>query len=186
MHPPSWVVDSIVNLHPKKLLRLGWVGEYMKEDDESQDDELNRGSFVLIQLFHKRDAATKATAFSWSDYPNRGSIYGPDFDRLMREPVPIAYFSKMDVCQGRIIPIVKEWMRPLRERMIEDKTTKGRQMNTAMADMVGSAGDRMYWHAQRSPHRGKIIANKFVTADEKLKAAGGHGVDFVEEMTKGL
>ena len=48
MHPPSWVCRRLHQLHPQ--LRLAWAGR-----QRQHDDELNPGSFALVQLYHVQD-----------------------------------------------------------------------------------------------------------------------------------
>lgn len=103
MYAPSDACKALYELHPQ--LRLGWVGyERRKEDD------LNAGSFAVVQLYNVRDAGTPDEPVSfrefWHVMPlltengelinrriDRGPIYNrfggstPDWDPLFRVPM---------------------------------------------------------------------------------------------------
>jgi len=51
MHPPSYVCQALYRFHPQ--LRLAWLGR-----DKTYQEELNPGSFCVVQLFHVSDAGT--------------------------------------------------------------------------------------------------------------------------------
>jgi hypothetical protein len=163
MHPPQWVVDEIKRIHPQA--RLGWEGLERKGSEE----ELNKGRFALIQLYHARDAA-KTFLTPWA---NRGPVFGKHFDSLFWTPIYVIDVAAEDVFSGRIITMLKRWMRPMRERYVESAIAKGSEYQTQCDDIIGEAADEMYSLAHRSTDGGApVVAKKFLTLEEKKILSG--------------
>lgn len=172
MHPPAWVLKRLQELHPQ--VRLGWVGE----DRKGPDDDINKGHFALIQLYHSRDASRTYFGDSWNA---RGPIFGKPFDPLQREPRYLMDVSKGDVCQGRVIEMLKRWMRPMRERFMESAVQKGRDYASQVSDQAGQMGSEMYWRAQQtSATRPEPLAKKFLTKADKKKLSGESEVNLAD------
>ncbi len=158
MHPPQHILDKLQSLHP--MIRLGWWSELAGGPDSS-DDESNRGCFVLLQLYHKRDA-DRTYLDSWN---STGPVFGKDYDHGVRTPIWLKRYSKRDVFNGDIIGDVIEMLRPYSERYIESAQAKGAMMASKMKDISGDAGEFLYHRARKSDHASNI-ARKFAVRQE--------------------
>ena len=105
MHSPSYVCQALHRFHPQ--LRLAWLGR-----DKTYSDELNPGSFCVVQLYHISDVGTfeepKISGEFWDVQTNlisgqptitkasNGPIFNrwggsrKDWDPLFRIPVMVA------------------------------------------------------------------------------------------------
>lgn len=170
MHPPSWICKELERIHPQ--LRLGWVGR----DRSGPADELNKGSFALIQLYHQRDASR--TFFTpWNA---TGPVFGTDYDRLARVPVYLADIEPQDVFSGACIPLIRRWMRPLKERVVEAQVAKGREYESSNQDLAEAQTDYMLWHASKSDMSDRTVTNSDLTAHDKAVLDGATKQDLTE------
>ena len=164
MHPPSSVCESLYRLH--KWARLGWVGE----DRKGPADDLNKGSFALLQLYHQLDAKETFYGDPWGD---RGPVFGRSYDRLMRVPIMLTLVSNEDVFSGKIVPMLKQWMKPIAQRMLAGAKEKGEKYQDALDDLAGQQGEHLYWRSMRpNAARPMPIAQKFLTPHDKAVIAG--------------
>ena len=92
MEAPRWITEELYKLH--KEARLGWAGV-----DRGPDDDLNKGKFALIQLYHVRDAARTFYGDFWGD---RGPIFGRSYDRLQKVPILLSLIEPAYVFSGRV------------------------------------------------------------------------------------
>jgi len=187
MHPPGWVCRRLHELHPQ--LRLGWAGR-----QRQHEDELNPGSFALVQLYHVQDTgrADDPTTFRllWDVDPvvgddgqttmvktNRGPIFNKsggtrrDWDDLSRVPVFVATLnedyemSTEDVLSGRFLESVRLWMTPIERRMRESAREKGRQLAGVMDDVAHEATSDLLKSSHRSDAASVVMANKHARED---------------------
>ena len=187
MHPPGWVCRRLAELHPQ--LRLGWAGR-----QRQNDDELNPGSFALVQLYHKQDTGSvdDPTTFRllWDVDPvvdehgettivrkERGPIFNKnggtrrDWDSLSRVPVFVATLDESygmdtsDVLSGRFLESVRLWMTPIERRMRESAREKGRQLAGAIDDVAHEATGDLLKEAQKSDAASVVMADKHARDD---------------------
>lgn len=179
MEAPRHITDKLYDLH--KQVRLGWVGE-----DRGPEDELNKGKFALIQLYHRRDAERTYYGDPWND---RGPIFGRSFDRLARVPIMLHLIEPEDVFSGKVVVDLKRWMTPIGKRMLESARERGKQYQTEVDNLAGEMGSRMYWDAHHGGSATIPEAQKFLTAEDKAVLSGEtiRGVEntFVDSLKTG-
>lgn len=163
MEAPRHICEALYRLH--KWVRLGWVGE----DRLSPEEPLNKGKFALIQLYHSRDAEKTYYGDLWND---RGPIFGRSYDRLQRTPIMLYLVDPKDVFSGKIVADVRYWMKPIGQRMVEAAVERGKQYQTAVDDMAGEIGSRMYWDAHHGGSATIPTPQKFLTAEDKAVLRG--------------
>jgi hypothetical protein len=162
MHPPDWITDEVERTHPDA--RLGWVGK----DRESPDDELNLGSFALVQLLKKR-AADRTICERWND---QGPLFGSTFDSLIWTPVWISNVSKEDVCSGKVIPLLKRWITPIQERLDEVNIQRGRDYESMAESISHELGTEIFKQSQKSIDKPRYVARKHMPDSVKDKLSG--------------
>ena len=187
MHPPGWVCRRLAELHPQ--LRLGWAGR-----QRQSEDELNPGSFALVQLYHKQDTGTledpSTFRLLWDVDPvvnehgettvvkkERGPIFNKngggrrDWDSLFRVPVFVAALDESfgmtteDVLSGRFLETIRHWMTPIDRRMRESAREKGRNLASAIDDVAHEATGDLLKDAQKSDAASVIMADKHARGD---------------------
>tara|TARA_B100000809_G_C14971196_1_gene470996 strand:+ start:122 stop:667 length:546 start_codon:yes stop_codon:yes gene_type:complete len=171
MNPPNWVVNKLEEIEPST--RLGWIGE----DRISPDDEPNKGSFALLQLFRKR-ATKKLICDRWK---NRGPVFGSRYDPLTHDPVWIINISKEDVFSGKAISLLRRWVTPIQERLDEVNVQAGRNYESTIQDMAHELGTELYKNAQASSDSCRYVANKHITKKEK-DIISGEGKSSVSDV----
>ena len=196
MLAPSWLCKAVYRIHPQ--LRLAWVGR-----DRKYEDELNAGSFALVQLFHIRDLGLddaslqyktrwdiEFVADEWGNSEGtrirRGPVFSkngtctPDWDPLFRKPMYIANLEDYgiplsEVLSGEFLGTVKEWLTPIKRRVIESAKEQGKLLKTKAEDIGDEAADFLWREAQRSDATSVIKANKHCKEEmatfEKAKQA---------------
>lgn len=84
MQVPSHVARALYRLHPQ--LRFAWMGR-----ERSSADELNAGTFAVVQLYHNRDAGTPDDPNSYREFWDVGvtvdAFGGPGMARMARGPI---------------------------------------------------------------------------------------------------
>ena len=187
MHPPLSVCRSLYALHPQ--LRLAWAG-----CEPKSESELNPGSFALVQLYHLSDVGGTADPHTyrtlWDVEPvadmwgiaemrriDRGPIFNrrggtrPDWDPLFRVPVFVATLdkeygvSREDILSGRIVEILRNWMRPIQERIETCAAEKGRQLDRDVDAMGREIAKDVWREAQKPDAETVIMANKHCRKD---------------------
>lgn len=163
MHPPQHIVDELQRLH--KWVRLGWMGF----DRTGPEDELNKGTFVLLQLYHQRDLFRSCEGL----FLNRGPIFGKRYDPLQRFPIMKARIHPKDVFSGKVVHLLKYMMKPIRQRVIESALAKGKDYDRQVSELGGEMGEYMYWRANKfdSP-RDRTRTKDDVTAEDKAVLRG--------------
>lgn len=139
MLAPEWVTKELERIH--KRVRLGWWG-WPKKDPL----ELNVGTFMILQLYHWRDAENTIRGF-WNE---RGPIYGSNFDRLMFIPVMIERVTPMQVYQGTVISRVRELMKLVEQRIREQRLEKGKAYKSETRDRAEAMVDYMRYHNRKN------------------------------------
>ena len=162
MEAPKHITEALYKLH--KQVRLGWIGR-----EHGPTEELNQGSFALIQLYHTRDAANTYYGEPWND---RGPIFGRSYDRLQRLPILLHLVSPDDVFSGRVVSTLKRWMMPIGQRMLESAREKGKMYQSSIDDLAGEMGTRMYWDAHHGGSATIPEAKKFLTPEDKAVLSG--------------
>lgn len=189
MHPPSWICKALHGVHPQ--LRLAWCGR-----ERAHEDELNPGSFALVQLYHVsdiRDVDDPSTfRLTWDLDPvqtddgktqlrrvDRGPVFAKDgttrrdWDSAFRVPIFVATldeeygFSLDDVVSGRFLEQVKQWLRPIEARLREAAEVRGKALETRADDVAGEIADATWFEAKKHTSSGKIMANKHCRDDMK-------------------
>lgn len=178
MHPPEWICKELERIHPH--LRLGWVGYARK----SGEDELNKGVFALIQLYHSRDASRTFYTL-WETVENRGPVFGSRYDPLSRTPIYVSELAPEDVFSGACIPMIRRWMRPMKQRYMESAVAKGKQYESDNQDLAEAQADYMLWHANKTDGSSdRTITNADLTKHDKAVLAGETKKDLTSTFTK--
>ena len=162
MEAPRHVTEALYRVH--KQARLGWVGR-----EKGSPEELNPGSFALIQLYHARDASKTYYGDLWND---RGPISGRPYDRLQRIPILLHLVSSEDVFSGKIVEIVRRWVEPIGKRMMDSARQRGKDYQSELDNMAGEMGSRMYWDAHNGGSATIPIAKKHMTEHDKAVLRG--------------
>lgn len=180
MHAPEWITEEIYRVH--KDARLAWFGQ----DREGPEEDLNKGKFALVQLYHWRDAAETFYGDPWGD---RGPIFGRPYDRLQRVPIMLTLIDPEDVFSGKVVAMLKRWCTPIRERVMLAAREKGAEYQSQVNDLAEAGGDYLHWTAQKSTDRPPVVPQKDLTEDDKAVLRGDtiKGVKdaFVEKFETG-
>lgn len=153
MIPPNHVLEKLQSLD--STIRLGWWGEGAGGEDKTDDKE-NRGCFVLLQLFHKRDSEA-----SFFDVFNVGPIYGKPYDVLMRHPILIKCYQKQEVFNSDIIgDVIKMKTISVRDRYNASAKAKGEFEADQISDLGGQAGQDL-WKRHKKRDNASNVAKKF-------------------------
>lgn len=162
MYPPAWVCKKIEEVHP--WARLGWQGRERKTADE-----LNAGQFVVLQLYHQRDAK-RTLLHPWND---QGPIFGSRFDPLQRVPIMVKSVTNEDVFSGRVLDLLKEWITPLKQRIDETEAETSRDLDRKYSDMAREHVSHLHHAAMKTgATRPKPVAKKYLTKREKDLLSG--------------
>lgn len=161
MHPPAYVCKALFQLHPQ--LRLGWAGR-----ERQHKDELNPGSFALIQLYHNRDCGSYDFPTTYREFwdvtprldahgalmnvvSNRGPIFNRwggghrDWDPLMRKPIFVTELDPWSVLSGQFIHDIRGWMTSIVDRVVDSARERGRNLKRRTQDISGQMTDHL-WH----------------------------------------
>lgn len=100
MHPPGWICSALYRIHPH--LRMAWAGR-----DRIHQEELNPGSFAVVQLYHCSDfgQADKPHTYreGW-DLTVKPKPFGePEFEPIYRGPI----FNRWGGCQRDWDPLFR-------------------------------------------------------------------------------
>ena len=172
MHAPDWVSEALYRVSPNA--RLGWAGEERTSDEE----ELNKGTFALIELYSKRDARHTLLE-KWN---KRGPIFGRDWDRMTDVPVYVIEVDTKDVFSGKIVKLVKRWLTPIQERFDEINLERGREYESMANDITGAMAERMVWKANRTDATSpEHIPNKHMTKRDKAILTGDYEKENLKE-----
>lgn len=165
MHPPKHILDKLQELHPQ--VRIGWLGEDQPGcPADLSDDTDNRGCFVLLQLYHKRDFdRTFYQPFEYS------TVFGKPYDPQVRQPVQLKAYQKQDVFNGAIIEDVRRMVQhTVRERYEASAMEKGSQVAAQISDLAGEAGQYL-WHRKNKRDNADNVARKFTPEVEVARSA---------------
>ena len=194
MHPPAWVCRELAHIHPQA--RLAWLGKPAKGDDD-----LNAGTFCVVQLYHRRDAGTpdepKTMRDFWFVEPevdpitrelyhrtvDRGPIFSKtgrpnhmDWDPLQRVPMTAAMVDPEDVFSGKFLHALRTQLRKHAEfkaRIREEKLERGRNMNLQRDELRETFADALHYQESRRD-------NAINIAKEHMKVAPKPETDFTE------
>ena len=162
MHAPDWVCTELERIHP--WVRLGWLGEKR----QSPDEELNKGSFFLLQLYHARDAALTMYC-PWED---AGPVWGSRYDPLRRVPVIIQPMTTEEVCSGEVIRLLRKMMNSnITKDAVDSRAEAGKQFQQEVDDVAEASGERAR-HARKKLDHAVPYAKKFLTQEEKDMLSG--------------
>jgi hypothetical protein len=157
MHPPKHICDELERVH--KWARLGWQGR-----EKKGPDDLNPGQFVVLQLYHQRDAA-QTLLQHWN---NRGPVFGTKFDPLQRVPIMVKAVPTQAVFDGSVITLLREWIQPLKPRLDEAEAEATSNLDRQYTDMARERVSRMHHAANRTgATRPKPVARKFLTKRDR-------------------
>lgn len=147
MYAPEWVCRKLSDFHPN--LRIGWDGK--------------ERTFGLVHLYHWSDAQKTYRQF-WQDHGPIFSKSGrprPDWDLHQRVPVYIIDVTPQDVFSGKIVALVKRWVRPIASRVYTSAIAEGKRRETYENDRAGEQADKVYWKSQRRGYHAPVVAKKF-------------------------
>lgn len=165
MHPPAQVCADVYKTN--RLVRVAWAGAPKKSPDD------DGGSFALVRLFRVQDVGHLDNPVIPYDFwhvtmrpdqfgrpttvrVSRGPIFNrkggvaPDWDPLFWVPVYMANLKSFGIGNhimygSGIIPIIKEWMQPIRKRVLDSAKARGRELKEEAANLGREAAD-VIWH----------------------------------------
>ena len=187
MHPPVWICQALHQLHPQ--LRLGWAGRRRQHEEE-----LNPGSFALVQLYHISDvgdlsdpetfrqpwdfqASTNGLGVTHLEHVERGPIFNRrggskrDWDSAFRVPIFVATLDESygmdteDITSGRFLGDIERWMVPIERRMREGARAKGKQVANAAEAVASEITKDLHRSSQKADEATVIMANKHAKPD---------------------
>ena len=187
MHPPAWICEALHRVNPQ--LRLGWAGK-----EKAHEDELNPGSFALVQLYHVSDVQDlddpSTFRLTWDHEPyqtddgvtrlkrvDRGPVFNKagglrrDWDSAFRVPIFVATldeeygFTIDDVVSGRFLETVRRWLTPIEDRIRASAREKGQELASRTSDVAGEIADAAWFEAKKHDSETVIMANKHCKDD---------------------
>lgn len=166
MEVGGWICKALAQVNP--LARLAWAGA-----PRSRPDELNAGSYALVRLYRRQDIGSfenpmlpgdlwdvTTRADKWgrpeTQRIDRGPVFAqsgrpsPDWDPWQWVPVYVANFKSFGVSnetigRGDFLPLIRQWMRPMKDRIVESATAKERELQSK-ADGISREGRDFLWH----------------------------------------
>lgn len=150
MYVPKWMIEKIEGLNSS--LRLGYYGGI---------------DLAVIQLLPVKVAEATLIGNPWN---NRGPIYGTKFDRVTQVPMHIVDLPIKEVFYDfdSVYSKLKRWLRPFKERVLEDAAEEGREYEDGVRELAEELGDYLYWHANQTGSGGvEAMPKKFLTPEEK-------------------
>jgi len=156
MHPPRAICEQLARIHPK--LRFAWHGR-----EKRDADELNPGSFAIVQLYHISNAGTQ-------DNPNTyrqpwEEAFGPifnkqggttrDWDPLFWTPMYVTRLEDVgvthsEVFNGQILDFIRDWMIPVGRRAKEDRRRRAKELHDRTEDIIDAMTDRLWYEANKT------------------------------------
>jgi len=173
MHAPEWVCKEIERLHP--YLRLAWLGE----DRQSPDEDLNKGAFFLLQLYHVRDAEL-TMLFPWD---RAGPIWGSSFDPLQRVPIIVCPLETQAVFDGSVLKLVKDMSENITTRMRRAINEEAQGFQDKIDEMADEWGDYLYYKRHRHDGNWSSDAKKFLTKEDKDMMSGDYDPHIVKQAS---
>jgi hypothetical protein len=190
LHATSDICKALYRLHPQ--LRLAWVGR-----ERTYPDELNAGSFGLVQLYHSRDVGTPDDPVTYREFydvtvrpdafggyelghVDRGPIFSRtgstrrDWDYLTRTPMLIGVLSDYgvshyDVFSKRFLTAVQYWLTSPYDRAVQAAKAKGREAKRKVRDMGDQMAADLWKSAQRSDATSTTMSKKHAAQDIGVK-----------------
>ena len=159
MQAPTDAIEALERLHPQA--RLAWFPMHRQPGV----DEINYGEFALIELVDRSKRQQLGDRFLYEEWT--APLFGRSYDSTRFVPVWLANFNKAEVFGGSFVVKVRRWMTNMKKRMVDSAKEKGREYESEVQDLAGELGEKMYSDAQKSTDRPPVIANKFITAEEK-------------------
>lgn len=166
-----------------KWLRMAWVGRPGKE--------LNSGSFAIVQLYTEKAAGSPDFPHTLHEHwvghgkrIDRGTIFNkdggikPDWDTRSRVPLLIVRFNgdfnyedgspvvHGDVYSGKFILAVREWLRPMSERVQRAAHAENRRIESEVSDHADFMFDIL------NHEMGRTGSERVVMSREDLKSEG--------------
>ena len=161
MVPGPDAIEALASIHAPA--RWAWWG-----DETEDDDELNRGSFALLELYPKHEVDNQLYE-RWND---KGPIYGAPFDRDRFVPLLLWSFTPEEVESRRFVPVIRDWLTPMRKRMIDTAMERADNYEGRVASLSGEMGNHLHWLSQRNNSSPNTAARKFLTPAERAALAG--------------
>jgi hypothetical protein len=175
MHAPEYICKEIERIH--KRARLAWFGQDRKSDEEP----LNKGTFILIQLMHWRDAENSPMQSRWEG--RFGPIFGSRYDLLMRVPMMVCKVSPEEVFSGKVLARLKYTMKPIRERLYEENLKKGQEYERTVTEQAEATADHMLWHNSKNWQNSssiRTLTKEDVTEEDKAVLRGERKKDLTK------
>lgn len=185
MHAPSWICRKLYAMHPR--LRLAWAGR-----PAQNADDLNAGSFAIVQLYHRKDCGSPDAPTSFREFWKASSREDPDGTnrayRLERGPIfskdgktiedwtdsfhPIYVanlkdfgVSNEDVLTGKVLETINRWLTPVTKRMREHAKERGREMDSKVESMSKEMQSYLIRESQKPDAPSVIMAPKHCKED---------------------
>lgn len=174
MYPPAWVCRKLKEMDPS--IRVAWAG-----DEDADAEQLNPGMFVMVKLYHNRDAKHTIAGTPW--YPGQhGPIYcptkngvtsRPDWDMHKYKPFWLAEIPSEDLKSGKIIEDLRRWNTPWVERQKANLKAQSAKYKSRSMDISGALTDEMLWNSQKAESTRPVpVAKKFMSEDDKAFEQG--------------
>lgn len=139
------------------------------------EGEENPGTFVVLQLYHNRDAQNAILFQPWNhETKYDGPVYGRRWDPLNRTPFQVMNVSPEDVFSGKVISLVKEALTPIRQRIEESEREVEAEWESRCTDLSGEMASFMEHRANRTDASAPIVAKKFLTKHDKDILSGDY------------
>jgi len=187
MHAPVWVCKKLAEVHPQ--LRLAWCGDdkafaivqlYHISDCGDIDEP-----FTYREYWHvttKQDEVggySRARVYRGPIFSKKGVPEQMDWDPLTRVPIFVCTFGggytdpfdghnlgHEDVFSGRILPIVRRWLRPIYDRVMDSAREAGRRLDNYIDALGSEMASRVWWEASQTGQTSPVVAKKFMTRGE--------------------
>lgn len=184
MEVPGFVCRALHRIHPE--LRLAWHGRERRFED---GDELNLGSFALIQLLPAQVVGSLAEPLIYSELwdvsprindggnlemmkVNRGPIFNknggvaPDWDPLAKIPIYNICLASMGftnerVVNGDFLKFVPAWLESAKSRFKRSMEQAYKDHKSELDSMSSEATDFLWREAQRSTANSPIVPWEF-------------------------
>lgn len=200
MYPPAHVCRALYDVYP--WLRLAWNGK--------------AESFAVVQLYHVSDCGDMDDPITFREYwdittelnehgdavrvpASKGPIFSKegdtkrDWDPLTRIPIDVVTladhgFGIQEVFSGSFLPMIREWLKPIEDRIYEAALDRGKQLATEVEDTIEGMTDFLWHEASKPDAVSTIEAKKHIkpTRHQKEDRAGKLDLTqrFVEEIPK--
>ena len=203
MHAPEFVCKALYRTHPQ--LRLAWQGRPRKYAGEINPGSFAivqlyhvRDVGDLDDTFTFREMWDTTVVAGPTGTPERvrvqrGPIFSrdgstrPDWDPLFRVPVFVMTLDEaythpdgepivpQDVLSGKILPTIREFLQPVKKRIVEADLDRKRDLKSKARDLGGQIGEELWYKAKRHDNAArrdiayKHVRSQIARADHQIQ-----------------